>query len=91
MNVPRGSSLRYLAAPAAFLLAAVLSSCASAPEPEPQETLYKAYDRKVDELREAARQGTLTVAEAESKRQEAYRVYRQEAEEKQVMMEYRNY
>lgn len=69
-----------------------LSSCATPPpQAEPKPGLYKEYDEKVNELREAVDRGELTVAEAEIMRKEAFAEYMKQVEEKQVKMEYRNY
>lgn len=69
-----------------------LSSCATPPpQPEPKAGLYKEYDEKVNELREAVDRGELTIAEAEIMRKEAFAEYMKQVEEKQVKMEYRNY
>lgn len=68
-----------------------LSSCATPPPPVPEAGLYKEYDQKVNELREAVDRGELTIAEAEIMRQEAFREYVKQMEDKQVQMEYRNY
>lgn len=74
-----------------MLMAAGLASCATKQHVEPKAGLYKEYDAKVNALRAAVEDGELTVAEAEIMRQDAFREYMKQVEEKQVQMEYRNY
>lgn len=85
------TSKKILSAFWAALAGILLSSCATPPPLEPKAGLYKEYDEKVNALRDAVNRGEMTVAEAEIHRQEAFREYRKQVEEKQVQMEYRNY
>lgn len=60
-------------------------------EAAPEKPAYQVYDERVAALGKAVEKRDITVAEAEKKRQEAFREYLDALEKERVNREYRNY
>lgn len=75
-----------------WILMLCLSACNTMPDKKMTEQYsYAEYDQRVNELKGAVERGDLSVTEAETMRQEAFRDYLEAVRERQIELEYRNY
>ncbi|HTL48685.1 MAG TPA: hypothetical protein VL688_11565 [Verrucomicrobiae bacterium] len=72
-------------------LACLSLSCKTMEQERSWPTLYEKYDLYATELQHAVERGEMTISEAETLRQEAYRGYLKDLEKQQILAEHRNY